>query len=111
MTRREGPVRGKAVPGLDIRVPVRVELRGHAWRVLEKAANERHTTVGQLLAALADKATGWRVPVERKTYVRMTPDRIKRMRELDAQGFSQAQIGAELDVSARTVWQYLKAGR
>ena len=85
----------------DIRVPITTYLHPTAYRRLAAYAENNHTTVGRVLAQLADKATTPRK--RRRPKVIATPEQVEWIITQHALGTPQLRIAQQLGISITQV--------
>lgn len=98
-------------------VPVKVWLPASAYRAWERTARQHGKDVGGLLAEQAAKSvrrpsTPPQPAEHRRTWVRMTDERLGYARRLAELGYSQAEIATTVGVSRSTVanhWHQITA--
>ncbi len=90
-------------------VPIRTELRGSTYLVLEREAAKRSTTVGSLVAAIVDVAVHGKPRPAKRSYVHITADHKRRILQLHAQGLKPSAIAAQIGCSAQSVRNHIAA--
>lgn len=89
---------------LEFDVEAKTWLRPSTYRALHRHAQETGTSVGYLLARIADKAVEPKQQqVPRRPYQRMTPQLIERAAALYRSGMLWREIAQELGVSTSSL--------
>lgn len=89
-------------------ITIKVSIPASVYRAWERPAREQGTDVGGLIAAKAIESvkrpsTPPREPERRRTWVRMTDERLGYARQLAELGYSQVEIAVTIGVSRSTV--------
>lgn len=96
----------------DVRIPIKTWLRAATYRRLSAIARAYNVPdVGTLLERLAERAVSAPAPATRRAYVRVTPELRARIRQLQADGLTRAQIAAELGLSVSSVKNHTRGDR
>lgn len=93
----------------DVRIPVKAWLKAPTYRALANYAHAHDIAdVGTLLEQIAESSVHPRRQKTRRTWVRMTPERLEQLVRLHAAGFSASAIALELGVSPASVSAHSK---
>lgn len=93
---------------IDVRTLVSVT----TYKALVSAAKDFDTTVAVVAAHILERAAGnstQRSQSQRRSRVKLTPELVRRIRELTAEGMLAPAIARRLNVSIQTVYNYRKA--
>lgn len=85
----------------DFAIETKTWLRKSTYKPLYASARERGVTLATLVSEICDDAVAARST--KRSYRKMTPELMKRYRELEAEGLPYARIAAELGVSERSL--------
>jgi len=89
-------------------VSIGINLADEAYRRLVAVAESRGEPVHKLVEHLVEVAVAKPAPVDRRRYVKFTPQMRDRLKSLHARGYFDGEIARELGVDRRTVWNWRK---
>jgi FixJ family two-component response regulator len=87
-------------------VSIGINVSESVYRRLVAVADARQEPVHKLVERLAVLAVTPPAPVDKRKYVRLTPERRERLRLLHTAGYFDGEIAKELGVDRRTVWNW-----